>query len=258
VLTESRSTEDPELGQTTSLRDLFRIIRRWFWVIALVPALLMAATVGFTRAQVPAYEASAYMLVGQDGGFVQNPTDAAALQDVTQTMAPAVRSSPVAEAAIEELNLQGQMSPPALLGSLRAEQVPDTQFVTVTFSDTDPRRAQQVANAVGNAFSERVAELQSANAENAAKAVEAYERERVWGPVPPVITATVWEQAPMPEVPVSPNTRTNYLLALVLGLMLGLGLAFLLEHLWGFDNWRSPDEVEQVSGVPTVGIVPKH
>jgi capsular polysaccharide biosynthesis protein len=34
-----------------------------------------------------------------------------------------------------------------------------------------------------------------------------------------------------------------------------VGLAFLLEYL--DDYWRSPREVEQVSGVPTLGIVPE-
>jgi hypothetical protein len=37
--------------------------------------------------------------------------------------------------------------------------------------------------------------------------------------------------------------------------MLGIGLAFLLEHM--DDRWRSPEEVEQVSGVPTFGIIPE-
>lgn len=40
----------------------------------------------------------------------------------------------------------------------------------------------------------------------------------------------------------------------MLGLMLGTGAAFLLEYL--DDSWRSPEEAEQVSGVPTFGMVP--
>jgi capsular polysaccharide biosynthesis protein len=35
--------------------------------------------------------------------------------------------------------------------------------------------------------------------------------------------------------------------------MLGIGLAFLLEYLSGL---RSPEKVEQVSGVPTFGTIP--
>jgi capsular polysaccharide biosynthesis protein len=36
--------------------------------------------------------------------------------------------------------------------------------------------------------------------------------------------------------------------------MIGVGLAFLLDYL--DDDWRSPDEVEQVSRVPTFGVIP--
>jgi capsular polysaccharide biosynthesis protein len=64
----------------------------------------------------------------------------------------------------------------------------------------------------------------------------------------------VWEPAAVPEEPVSPNPLRNGLLGLVLGLMLGMGLAFLLEYL--DDSWRSPEEVERISGVPTYGIIP--
>jgi len=53
---------------------------------------------------------------------------------------------------------------------------------------------------------------------------------------------------------VSPDPLLNGLVALALGLLLGLGLAFLLEYL--DDSWESPEEVERVSGVPTFGVIP--
>src|SRR5215208_1735725 len=69
------------------------------------------------------------------------------------------------------------------------------------------------------------------------------------------ITATVWERAVVPDAPVSPNPVRNGLLALALGLIIGGGLAFLLEYL--DDSWDSPEEMEQVSGAPTFGIIPE-
>jgi len=70
------------------------------------------------------------------------------------------------------------------------------------------------------------------------------------------ITATVWEQAAMPDSPVSPDPVRDGMLALALGLLLGVGLAFLLEHL--DDQWRSPEELEQVTGVPTLSVIPEY
>jgi capsular polysaccharide biosynthesis protein len=40
-----------------------------------------------------------------------------------------------------------------------------------------------------------------------------------------------------------------------LGLMLGIGLALLMEYL--DYSWRSPEEVEQISGVPTFATIPE-
>jgi capsular polysaccharide biosynthesis protein len=67
------------------------------------------------------------------------------------------------------------------------------------------------------------------------------------------ITVMVWEYAAVPRAQISPDPVRNGLLALGLGLMLGVGLAFVLEFL--DDHWRSPGEVEQVTGVPTLGII---
>jgi capsular polysaccharide biosynthesis protein len=39
------------------------------------------------------------------------------------------------------------------------------------------------------------------------------------------------------------------------GIMLGIGLALLMEYL--DRSWRSPEEVEQVSGVPTFATIPE-
>ena len=53
--------------------------------------------------------------------------------------------------------------------------------------------------------------------------------------------------AGVPTTPENPDPLRNGLGALVIGLMLGVGLAFLLEYLY-LSGLRSPEKVEQVSG----------
>ncbi len=181
------------------------------------------------------YEASIKLLVGQEqrsGTASQLGSDVQGLQQLTQTVADLVNTRPVAEAVIDRLDLE--VSPEGFLENLGVEPVANTQTIQVSYTDPDPEQAQEIANTVGDVFSEQVSEVSpSANA----------------------ITATVWEQAVAPDEPVSPDPVRNGALALVLGLMLGVGLAFLLEYL--DDSWRSPEEVEQISGVPTFGIIPE-
>jgi capsular polysaccharide biosynthesis protein len=54
---------------------------------------------------------------------------------------------------------------------------------------------------------------------------------------------------------VSPDPLRNVLIALVLGGLLGVALAFLLEYV--DDSWDSPEEAEEVSGIPTFGVIPR-
>lgn len=62
------------------------------------------------------------------------------------------------------------------------------------------------------------------------------------------------DPALVPEKPVSPNTQRNLIVALLLGLIGGLGLAFLVEFL---DNTvKGPDDLQKLTGLPSFGIIP--
>jgi succinoglycan biosynthesis transport protein ExoP len=62
------------------------------------------------------------------------------------------------------------------------------------------------------------------------------------------------EAALPPAGPFRPDLRRNVLMALVLGLFAGLGLAFVFEFL--DDSVRTPEDVERSVGVPVLGFVP--
>jgi capsular polysaccharide biosynthesis protein len=214
-----------------TLQDFFQVVWRRFWVVVISTILLTGAVVGFSLSQTPMYEASIEMIVGQKQGSEALGSDVQGLQTLTPTMAKAVESRPVAEAVVKELNLE--KSPEALLENLSANQVPNTQFIEVSYLDTNPKRAQRVVNAVGDEFSAQISDV---------------------SPTSSQITATVWARAVTPDAPVSPDPLRYGFLAFIVGGMLGVGLAFLLEYV---DNsWQSPNEVEQISGVPTFGVIP--
>lgn len=65
---------------------------------------------------------------------------------------------------------------------------------------------------------------------------------------------TVIDPGRLPEKPFKPKTLRDLALAAVLGLTLGVGLAFLVEHLDG--SIKSIDDVERYCGLPSLGIVP--
>lgn len=213
-----------------SAGDLFRAVWHRLWVVLLVAVLLVGTAVGFSLYQTPVYESSIKILVGQDQGITGTPSDVLGLQQITQTMAEVAYSRTVADAVISELDLR--ITEEDFLENMSVQQLNETQVIEVSYTDSDPEKARLVADTIGKVFSEQISEVSSsANA----------------------ITATSWEQAVTPEKPVSPNPVRSGLLALVMGLMLGVGLALLLEHL--DDRWRSPEEAEQICGVPTLGVI---
>ena len=63
------------------------------------------------------------------------------------------------------------------------------------------------------------------------------------------------EQARVPNTPISPRTLTNTLLAGVVGLMLAVGVVFLIEYL--DDTIKDPDTLEQATGLSTLGLIAK-
>lgn len=219
-----------------SFGDFLRVVRSrvWFILTVVLVSLLLAGLL--ILLQPPTYEASIRILIGQEQGSSTSGNlggDVQGLQDLTQTMVEAVGSRPLAEAVIGRLSLN--TTPEDFLEKhLNVEQVSETQFIQVYYRSSDPETARQAADAVGEEFSERVAGASpSAND----------------------VTATIWEPAIIPEDPVSPDPVLYGVGALFAGLLLGVGLAFLLEYL--DRGWKSPEEVERVSGVPTFGTVPK-
>jgi capsular polysaccharide biosynthesis protein len=224
----------PEIEQTF-LRELPQAVLKRLWVVILVTLIFVGATVGFSLWQMPVYGASVKILVGQEleGDQAGNLSSSVqGLEQLTQTMVEAINSRPVAGEVIRQLGLR--MAPGDLLDNLTIEQIGTTQFIQLYYQDQDPQRAQSVVNALADVSSERIAQASASGND---------------------ITATVWEYATVPDAPVSPNPVRNGLVALGLGLMLGVGLAFLLEYL--DDTWRSPEEVAHVSGIPTFGAIPQ-
>jgi capsular exopolysaccharide synthesis family protein len=160
-------------------------------------ATVAGVVVLFNLLQTPMYESSIKILVGQERGITQNPSDVAGLQQITRTMSASVSSRPLAEAVIDQMNLS--LTPEDFLEErLEVEQVPETQLIQVNYRDSSPERAQQVANTIGDIFSEQVSQV-SASAS--------------------AISATVWEPAVTPDRPASPHPLRNGLIALVLGLI---------------------------------------
>jgi capsular polysaccharide biosynthesis protein len=223
-------------GNTNPVERALQTLLRRIGTVILVTILITGSALAFSFAQTPTYQSTVQMLVGQKSTGAAGSSlsgDVSGLQDLTLTVAKAADTPPIAQAVVEQPNLQGQ-SAAQLLQNMTATQDTGTTFVTITYTNSNPKQAQLTANAIGKALSEKISEVSlGANG----------------------ITATVWSQATLPQEPVSPDPLLNAIIALVIGSILGVALAFLLEYI--DDRWDSPEQVEEVSGVPTFGVIPR-
>jgi len=160
----------------------------------------------------PTYEASAQVRVDQKQGDQQMelanqagsgemiktlPPSVQGLQTIILTMIHTIHTRPVAEETTARLGLR--MEPAELLDNLTVEQVENTSFIALTYEGTDPHKATQIVNTVGEVSSELIPERGAAGSQ---------------------LTAPVYEKAVVPESPVSPKPLRSGLLTLVIGLVL--------------------------------------
>jgi capsular polysaccharide biosynthesis protein len=189
---------------------------------ATMASLLVAVAVGVASLlQTPKYEASAQLWVDWQQGDQQTyvtrsgeeiqtlPPGDEGLQTIILTMIDAIDSRPVAEEAIQRLNLD--MTPAELLDNLTIEQVESTSFIVLTYEGTDPVRAKQIVNTVGQVSSELISE----------RSVDSSK-----------LRANVYEESMVPDGPVSPDPLRNGLLALIVGFALSAGLLARRGVLW--------------------------
>jgi capsular polysaccharide biosynthesis protein len=221
-----------------SLKDAARVLWQRLPVILLVAVLLTGLVVVFNLVQTPIYEASSKVLIvevrGKDVADQPLSSQVDGLDQLALVMTEVVDSRRVAEATVKKLGLD--IPPGEFVKNLSAEQVTETPFINIKYEDTNPQRAKLIANTIPEVLPDQVSDVNIGTT----------------GP----ITAKVFDPAVTPNHPASPNPLRNGFVALVFGLMLGVGIAFLLDHL--DDSWRSPAEVEQISGVPTYALIPQH
>jgi succinoglycan biosynthesis transport protein ExoP len=281
------------------LKDYLIPLRKWWWLI--VAATLVATGSSFlaTRQQPFNYTARATLLVGRSIQST-NPQDyeLAASQQLGQTYANIAVRRPIKESVQAALGL-------SRLPAYTARMVPNAQLLEIQVIDTDPERAQAVANEVANqlilqtpaeerdlqqrrkylsrelqdsetVMDETKAEIQRLRAEMATmfsarqladtqSQIAALEQKLtsyraaylasldfVKGGVN---TLQVVEPAAIPTTPSGPNKRATILLAAVIGLMLALVAAYLLEYL--DDTLKNPDDVRKATDLTTLGAVPE-
>ncbi|GAB4452453.1 MAG: hypothetical protein OHK0041_15820 [Anaerolineales bacterium] len=122
------------------LKEYFRIVKHWAWLLILGLLLGGAGGYFFSRYQTPIYQASTRIMVMRPPQESVSDYTYLSGQQLTQTYVQLVTTQPVLDAAAAELGY------PIEREQITAQQIRDTQVIQLTVEDEDPARAAQIAN----------------------------------------------------------------------------------------------------------------
>jgi len=220
------------MEETISLQELFRTLRKRMALIAILT--VMAITISGVISYIfitPIYQASTQILVNQEkvDATVLNPAAIQSDLQLINTYNVIIKSPAILGKVVEELELDTTDS--ALNKQITVNSEQESQVVNITVEDESPKLAVDIANSVANVFQKEVKTLMAVDNVN-------------------ILAAAEYQDNP---TPVKPNPILVMAFAAIAGLILGVGLAFLLEYL--DTTIKTEQDVEDSLGLPILGLI---
>lgn len=262
-------------GGNPSLLDYLHVISRRKWTFLATFLLVPFVAVVLSLKQTPVYEATADVLlkppVASDIGGVQTGTVDPARFAATQALL--ARVPDVAKAALGKVP-NADLTVEDFLKKSGVVQTPGGDYLTFTFKSSDPVLATALASAYAHAFADfsvnnnlqryrehlgdvrrQLDQLTAAGDTHSQvyRGLAEDDRELSAQVDYPEKTAQVVREADN-AFKIAPRTKRNGGIAVILGLVLGLGAAFLAEAL--DTRVRSVDKVRDALGIPVLGQLP--
>ena len=218
--------------QEIRLDEIFDALKkRWLMIVSItLTAAIIAAVLSFFVIK-PKYEASTKLFIGKEEaesqGYSQN--DVTMYQKLMKTYTATIKTKDLVEKALGSSNSEVNIK--NVLENLTVTSLTDTQILEIKYESIDPIEAKTIIEEITDEFIETSKKLV------------------------PNGNIQIIESVEMPEKPVSPNKKMNIAIAFALGLMVGVGLALLLEFL---DNtFKTKEQVERELEIPVIGTIPQ-
>ena len=214
------------------LRDYLKLLRKRWWIIALVAVIAAGSAYAFSKVQTPIYRSAIKLSIEPSRASDYGQT--LAIKNVLRLYVQQLSTRKMAQQVVNQLQLD--ISPDALLGKVSIS--PDEADYTITIETKDPLGGQ--AQRISQTFAELF--VQDRQIHN----LEVQQQDR--------ILTSIVDNASAPDL-FSPKTSINVLAGAVLGALLGVVVVFAIEWLES-DIVRSSEDIERYLGVPVIGSIP--
>lgn len=219
------------MEETISLKELLETLKKRLGLILAITciAALISAIVSFF-VLTPIYQASTQILVNQKKSdqAVYNVSEVQTNLQLINTYNVIIKSPAILDIVKDNLKLDEKVN---LNEKITVGSEKDSQVVNVSVQDPDPVIAARIANETATVFKEEIVKIMNVDNVNILAKAEVKEN----------------------PAPIKPRPLLNIAIAIVVGLMAGVGLAFLLEY---FDNTvKTEQDIDRILGLPVLGVI---
>ncbi|MBH0156603.1 capsular biosynthesis protein [Fictibacillus sp. 5RED26] len=222
------------MEETISLKEIAVTLRKRLMLILILAAIAVAVSGVISYfVLTPQYQASTQILVNQESSNepVLDPNQVRTNVEMINTYSVIIKSPIILDKVVQNLDLSETTD--QLIGKISVSSEQNAQVFNLTIEDADPAHAVKLANEISNTFSSEVPKIMSVDNVK-------------------VLSPAVLKDNPSP---VKPKPLLNMAIALVVGLMAGVGIAFLLEYL---DNTiKTEEDIQNILQLPILGAIPK-
>lgn len=223
------------MEEEISLRDIVGVLRKRFWMIVLITIISVAISgiVSYFLI-VPTYEAYTTLMVGKPRQNYVDPNSPVSYQEIqtNRLLVPTYRelakSRVVLESVIKNHGLN--ITPDQLKDKVDVSLVGDTEIIQIAVTDNNPVLAATLANAIADSFMSQVVNIMK------------------------VENVQVIDAALPESEPISPKPLLNMAIAFVLGIMISVFIAFIIEYM--DDTFKNPEDVSGYLDLPVIGTIP--
>ena len=219
------------MRETLNFEEVMKVLKenlKWIIGLSLLGALIAMLLTTFLLT--PKYEERTQVIVNQsEDSKTFNHDDIQASLQLINTYSEIMKSPSILEEVMKNLNIKGDVAD--FSKNIEVSHSEESQVLNILVKDENPERAVAIANEVAAVFQKQIPDIM--NVDNVS-----------------ILAKAELDKNPQP---VSPMPAINVAIGFILGMLIGLALAFLRAVL--DKRVQTEEEVSRVLDIPVIGSV---